>query len=396
MHWKLWLTGLRLRTLPASIAPVIVGAASAWGVFTHISGWGLHCIDITSEVSTAIGQPCDVRWYTIDGALPRFVGMTALCAGVALFLQIAVNFANDYSDGIRGVDEGRSIPESSAEAVEGAEAVEDVSHTALQGDSRTTSQNVRKPQRLVASGVPPKQVLAAAGIAAALACICGLAVSIISGQYWLIVLGALCLLAGWFYTGGRHPYGYAGLGELFVFIFFGLVATLGTEFVICQSFDDFGISNVTRFDFAQPFADSWNGWVWFWQGQFGIDLTGLFAATCCGLNAMMLLMVNNLRDIAEDEQHGKRTLAVRLGERGARIALITCVVIEVLIAALLVTTLWAPQGMVMLLVELVTPIFMMRSITQRDFHWALAYAGYHNLFFPILLVVCMAMSGVGA
>ena len=412
MHatWKLWLAGTRPRTLPASIAPVIVGAASAWGVFTHRGGWGLHCIDTTSEAPTALGQPCDVWWYTIDGAIPRFLGMTFLCIGVALFLQIAVNFANDYSDGIRGVDEGRSVPESHtanghqtgssfparSAAVSATAQLSPTQPTPAQPVTKVTkATKVTKPQRLVASGVPPKQVLAAAGIAAALACTCGLAVSIISGQYWLIALGALCLLAGWFYTGGHHPYGYAGFGEVSVFVFFGLVATLGTEFVICQSFDGFGIPNVTRFDFAQPFADGWNGWTWFWQGQFGIDLTGLVAAVCCGLNAVLLLMVNNVRDITEDKQHGKRTLAVRLGERGARIALVVCLALDVLLVAILVTVLWFPWGMILLLSSLAVPVRIVRSIARHDFRWALADAGYWNLFFPILFVICMGASGIG-
>ncbi|WP_420807736.1 UbiA family prenyltransferase [Bifidobacterium hapali] len=323
--------------------------------------------------------------------------MTFLCIGVALFLQIAVNFANDYSDGIRGVDDGRSVPES--HTADGSRTASSLpaqpAATAQPAAPAQPVTKVTKPQRLVASGVPPKQVLAAAGIAAALACICGLAASIISGQYWLIALGALCLLAGWFYTGGHQPYGYAGLGEVSVFVFFGLVATLGTEFVICQSFDGFGIPNVTRFDFAQPFADSWNGWVWFWQGQFGIDLTGLVAAVCCGLNAVLLLMVNNLRDITEDKQHGKRTLAVRLGERGARIALIVCLALDVLLVAILVTVLWFAWGMILLLSSLAVPVRIVRSIARHDFRWALADAGYWNLFFLILFVICMGASGIG-
>ena len=107
----------------------------------------------------------------------------------------------------------------------------------------------------------------------------------ITGHWWLLAVGVCCLLAGWCYTGGRHPYGYAGLGELFVFVFFGLVAVLGTQFVLCGT----------------------------------VTATGVLGAVQAGLLSCVLLMVNNLRDVDSDHVHGKRTLAVRLGERRARI-----------------------------------------------------------------------------
>ncbi|WP_225431758.1 1,4-dihydroxy-2-naphthoate octaprenyltransferase [Bifidobacterium platyrrhinorum] len=299
---------MRPRTLPASIAPVLVGAASAWSV---LSGGGQHCVSTDDGVwmDMEMGKgPCAMPWYAYGDALPRFAGMTLLCMGVALFLQIAVNFANDYSDGVRGTDESRGV------------------HESVSG----------KPQRLTASGlVAPGRVLAAAGVAAALACVCGLAVAVLSRQYWFVGVGLLCLAAGWWYTGGRHPYGYAGLGEASVFVFFGLVATLGTQLAVVQAFDGFGMPGAWRIDVSSPFdVSAWSGG-WYWRGAAGLDWFGFLAAVCVGLDAVALLMVNNLRDIDDDRVHGKRTLAVRLGERGARAALVACEAAQWLTSAFL-------------------------------------------------------------
>ena len=354
MDLRLWLQGTRPKTLPASVAPVIVGAAAAWrriaelGICSLIYPVSQHCIANSTLQSTLID---------------RFWPLAILCAMVALFLQIAVNFANDYSDGIRGTDQGRDVDESpsygdsaTAAAVNhgtsGIAATASATAPAALGVARTP-----KPRRLVASGVPPKHVLIAAAVAAALACVCGLTVSVLSQHYWLIAVGALCVIAGWFYTGGSHPYGYAGLGEASVFVFFGLVATLGTEYALAGD----------------------------------VDLLGVLAAVACGLNAVALLMVNNLRDIVEDGEHDKRTLAVRLGERGARIAFIAVVVVEELIAALLVTILWAPWGMVILISSLAVPVRMIRDVHHDRFREALGAAGYQTLFFAILFALCTAV-----
>lgn len=360
MTMGLWIQGLRPKTLPASIAPVIAGTAAAWSVFTRSDGWGTRGRIITGSYATP--------WYTIDGALPRFLGMALLCMGVALFLQIAVNFANDYSDGVRGTDAHRGASET----------------------------RTGKPQRLTASGlIAPKRVLAAAGISALLACLCGLGVVIVSRQYWLILVGVLCLIAGWFYTGGKHPYGYAGFGELFVFVFFGLVATLGTEFAICQSFDGFGDPDVMIFDFTQPW-ESVGIPGGFWQGRYGIDAVGMMASVCAGLSAVMILMVNNLRDIDDDRIHGKRTLAVRLGRRNARTVLVACAVVNWLIATVLMLIVGFGGGLVVWAgVAVIMQTMLIQAVSRRDFRTALDIAGRQCLVFSVIFVVGVLAAGDG-
>ncbi|WP_257494769.1 1,4-dihydroxy-2-naphthoate polyprenyltransferase [Actinomyces wuliandei] len=230
-----WAEVVRLRTLPAAVAPVVLGSGAA----------------------AALGT----------ASLPRCL----LAAGVALTLQVGSNLANDYSDGVRGTDDDRT-----------------------------------GPPRLTASGqVDPRSVKYAALGCFALAGVLGLVLVALAGQWWLLGVGAAAVAAAWFYTGGSRPYGYMGLGEVFVFVFFGLVATAGTAYVQ---------------DGSVP------GWLW-------------LAACGVGLIACSLLMVNNLRDIATDPRHGKMTLAVRLGERGARRAFVAMVCAPVVLAVAAV--LWA-------------------------------------------------------
>ena len=217
-----WLAGARPRTLPASAVPVIVGTAAA-----HAGG---HVI-----------------WWRAVAALV-----------VAVSLQVGTNYANDYSDGIKGTDDVRV-----------------------------------GPVRLVASGLRPAgRVKGAAFAAFALAGLAGLVLAAVAG-WWLVLVGAASIAAGWFYTGGPRPYGYAGFGELFVFVFFGLVATAGTAYV-----------------------------------QLG-HFTALAAvgAIPVGLLAVAMLVVNNLRDIPGDTESGKRTLAVRVGAPRTRRIYAACVLL---------------------------------------------------------------------
>nr|WP_241830771.1 1,4-dihydroxy-2-naphthoate polyprenyltransferase [Agromyces atrinae] len=177
--------------------------------------------------------------------------LALLCLVVALCLQIGVNYSNDYSDGIRGTDEHRV-----------------------------------GPARLTGSGVAsPKRVLAVALAFFALAAIAGLVITVITQAWWLIAVGAVAIVAAWFYTGGKRPYGYFGLGELFVFVFFGLVATCGSAFVQSGTIGDEA-----------------------WMSGIGV-----------GLIACAVLMANNLRDVEQDRIAGKRTLAVLVGPTAGRV-----------------------------------------------------------------------------
>ncbi|KFJ03350.1 1,4-dihydroxy-2-naphthoate octaprenyltransferase [Bifidobacterium thermacidophilum subsp. thermacidophilum] len=229
MRFADWIRGARPKTLPLAVAPVITGAA----------------------VASVSGAPYDTR----------FLAVMLLCMGVALFLQIAANFANDYSDGIRGTDEHRDAAGAAGHAADEQAAV-------------------RAPARLVASGVNPRRVLFAAGTNAVAACACGLAVCALTGYWWFIVVGVASLLAAWCYVGGSHPYGYHYLGEVFVFVFFGLVAACGTMFAL--------------------------------SGR--ITAGGVGAGAANGLVAVAVLCVNNLRDIESDREHGKHTWMTAFGQ----------------------------------------------------------------------------------
>ena len=225
-----WLAGTRPRTLPAAVVPVLIGSGVALG-YARFSWW-----------------------------------RAGLALVVALALQVGVNFANDYSDGIRGSDEQRV-----------------------------------GPVRLVAAGLaPPRQVRAAAFGCFLLAGAAGLALAAVT-SWWLVAVGAGCIAAAWFYTGGPKPYGYSGLGEVFVFLCFGVVAVAGTAYV-------------------QMNALSW---------------LGLAASVPAGLLACALLMVNNLRDIGTDTVAGKRTLAVRLGDARSRQGYVLTLLVPFGVAALL-------------------------------------------------------------
>ena len=225
---KDWVQGARPRTLPAAVVPVVVGTGVAIG-YGRFSAW-----------------------------------RAAAALVVALALQIGVNYANDYSDGVRGTDERRV-----------------------------------GPVRLVAAGIaPPRQVRSAALACFAVACLAGLVLAAVT-SWWVILLGAAAVAAAWFYTGGRHPYGYHGFGEIAVFVFFGLAAVAGTTYVEMGS----------------------------------LPWLGLVAALPVGLLACALLVINNLRDIPSDTVAGKRTLAVLLGDSHTRALYTGCALVPFAIAA---------------------------------------------------------------
>lgn len=258
-----WIEGARPRTLPAALSPVLAGSGVAW----------------------------------FERAFSPLLAGLALV--VALALQVAVNFANDYSDGIRGTD---------------AERV--------------------GPLRLVGSGrAEPQHVRNAAFACFGVAALAGLAIVVLTTQWWLLALGAAAIAAAWFYTGGRHPYGYLGLGELFVFLFFGLMAVAGTVYIQVGS----------------------------------VPASGWWASAGVGALACLILVANNLRDLDGDRAAGKRTLATRLGDAGTRrffAGLVGLAVVGILGVAA-TTTWWALLGLVALAVLFVPIRDVLRGVRGR-------------------------------
>jgi len=284
-----WIAGARPRTLPAALAPVLVGTG----------------------VAAALG-----------GFAP---GAALLALVVALALQVAVNYANDYSDGRRGTDTDRV-----------------------------------GPMRLVGSGAAtPRQVLVAALLAFAVAGVAGLLLAALS-SWWLVAVGAVCMAAAWTYTGGPLPYGYRALGEVFVFVFFGPVAVVGTTYV-----------------------------------QTG-TLPGLafVAAVPVGLLIVAILVVNNLRDIEGDAVAGKRTLAVLVGDHRTRLLFAGLFVVAfAVVAAVAVARPWAASAL------LATPLAVPPARTVLSggrgpaLVGALQGTGLLTLATGVLLAAGLALSG---
>jgi 1,4-dihydroxy-2-naphthoate octaprenyltransferase len=240
-----WVAGARPRTLPAAVAPVLAGT----GVAAYDDG--------------------AVWWKAL------------LALVVSLALQVGVNYANDYSDGVRGTDDERV-----------------------------------GPMRLVGSGAAtPAAVKRAAFLSFGVAALTGLVLAATTA-WWLVAVGLVCIVAAWFYTGGSSPYGYLGLGEVMVFVFFGLVAVMGTVFVQTRT----------------------------WPAE------GWYAACAVGALACAILVANNLRDIPTDREVGKLTLAVRLGDDRTRglFVLLVGVALVALVGVALATTWWALLGLVFL------------------------------------------------
>ncbi|WP_420453532.1 1,4-dihydroxy-2-naphthoate polyprenyltransferase [Ilumatobacter sp.] len=253
-----WIIGARPRTLPAAVVPVALGAGCALGVVRG-GGWfpGVASADVAAG---------PIWWRA------------ALALVVSLALQVGVNYANDHSDGVRGTDDVRV-----------------------------------GPARLVAGGLATaSEVKRAAFVAFAVAAVAGLALALAT-TLWLLAIGVAAIAAGWFYTGGPRPYGYLGLGEVFVFVFFGLVATVGTTWVSVEA----------------------------------ATALSLVVGAAAGSIACALLVVNNLRDIPTDREVGKRTLAVRLGDGRTRwlyVGLVVATFALVIVAAAIRP--WAITGVV--------------------------------------------------
>ena len=279
---KLWIEGARVRTLPLAIAPIALGAGTA-------------------------------------SSLDSFdLALSLLALAVALFLQIGVNYANDYSDGIRGTDKNRV-----------------------------------GPLRLVGSGsAKPEAVKIAAFVFFLLAALAGFTIVLITGFWFLVVIGLAAIVAAWFYTGGKNPYGYAGFGELAVFIFFGLVATIGTNFI-----------------------------------QTGIiDPLAVLVGGGYGLYASAVLMVNNIRDIETDTKSKKITLAVRMGKKLSLRVFILMLWIPVLLNLMLILVYPATLlGLLNLLLVLPATLIALDGKSPKDLITALKLTSFAGLGFGVLV-----------
>jgi len=279
-----WVLGARPRTLPAAVAPVLVATALA-------------------------------------GSEASFV-RALLALIVSLSLQIGVNFANDYSDGIRGTDSDRV-----------------------------------GPTRLTASGLAsPAAVKAAAFISFGVGAVAGLALAAMS-SWWLIAVGIASILAAWGYTGGKNPYGYIGLGELFVFIFFGVVATVGAYYVQTET----------------------------------LTLDALLASIPMGTFACALLAINNIRDRALDEPAGKKTLAVRFGDRKARHLFATLILVGYL-AALAMGKPWVLLTLVTAPIALSLVRGVLGQAQGRELIPFLAKTGQLQLLFALIFSTSLVLS----
>ena len=282
MSIKNWITGARVRTLPLAVAPIVLGSASA-------------------------------------DLVDRFDSVLALLALlVALLLQIGVNYANDYSDGIRGTDANRV-----------------------------------GPLRLTGSGlVRPQAVKLAAALTFGLAALSGFAIVLITGQWWLIAVGVLCIIAAWYYTGGKSPYGYAGLGEIAVFVFFGLIATVGTAYIQILEVDAMAV-------------------------LLGINF---------GFYATAVLLVNNIRDVKTDRESGKNTLSVRIGVRASKVLfaalLVMPVIFNLFLAALYPATIIGLANLMLVFPALLAGV---KGKGPKDYISALKLTSFAGLGFGLLV-----------
>jgi len=286
---SLLILGSRPRTLPAAIVPVCVGVATIENI----------------EVA---------MWWKI-----------VLAAIVSLALQIAVNYANDYSDGVKGTDDVRV-----------------------------------GPLRLVGSGlVAASTVKRAALVMLCIAAVAGLVLALVS-SLWILLVGVCAMIATWTYTGGPRPYGYAGLGEVFVFVFFGVVATVGTQYVVSQS----------------------------------ITILAFVASLAVGAIACALLVVNNLRDLDGDALVGKKTLAVMLGDQATRyffVALFVVAAVAVCAVAVM-SQVWVLLGLLGLSTGVGALKLVLQGASKISLIGVLALVGRTQLIFGVLFSVGIFLS----
>ena len=284
----LWVKGARLRTLPLALAPVVLGTGSA----------------------------------VLAGAFD--LGLALLALVVALSLQIGVNYANDYSDGVRGTDDVRV-----------------------------------GPARLTGSGaVEAHLVKRAAFVSFGVALLVGALIILLSGLWWFVAIGACAVVAAWLYTGGPKPYGYAGLGEVVVFVFFGLVATTGTAAIMIGE----------------------------------IPLEAWLTGSAAGFFAAAVLLVNNIRDIEQDTVAGKRTLAVRMGQKPATWLLIVLLLMPyAILAALSLMFFFAPVVFITSVLTGVIIVIVVAAKTPRELVTALGLMTMNALLYAVGLALAIAL-----
>lgn len=318
---RIWAMAARPWTLPAALAPVFVGSAAAWHALQQ--GVGVFR-DVTQ---TVIGEPASASIVVASGTDEfRWLAFLAALFG-AIFIQIGTNLANDYSDAKRGADTVDRLG----------------------------------PVRVTASGLAaPRRVLVATALAFALATLCGVYLAFAVGPI-LIAVGLVSIAAGILYTGGPKPYGYEGLGEVFVFVFFGLVAVNGSYYVQLEQ----------------------------------IDLAPVILSIPVGLLSAAILVVNNVRDIDTDRRAGKRTLAVRLGRERTRTLYVAMVALSYLSLPLVLVAggEWAPALVGLLSAPLaLRPIRAVRERTDGPaLNGALADTGALLGAFALLVAISLAI-----
>lgn len=278
--------------MPLAVAPVFLGSATAYS---------LDSLDL---------------------------GLAALALAVALLLQIGVNYANDYSDGVRGTDANRV-----------------------------------GPKRITASGLArPDAVKRAAMITFSLAALAGLLIVVLTAQWWLVLVGLAAILAAWYYTGGKRPYGYNAMGELAVFVFFGLVATVGTNFI----------------------------------QTLVLDPLAVLLGSAVGCYAAAVLLVNNIRDIETDRQSGKNTLSVRIGAKASKTLFMLLIWLPVLLNFLLVLIYPATLlGMLNLLLVLPITLIILESKNPGELITALKLTSFAGLGFAVSVGLGIALVSFG-
>jgi len=329
-----WVQGARPRTLPAAVAPVLLGTAAAYLVLAPVlrgdvsrCGWlGSPPLDLDEaacEAYRVLDSHAAAAWAV-------FSLRALLALVVSLALQVGVNYANDYSDGIRGTDDARV-----------------------------------GPVRLVGQGLAPaRRVRLAAFASFGVAALAGLALVLLTQAWWLVVVGLAAIVAAWFYTGGPRPYGYAGLGEVFVFVFFGLVAVMGSTYVQ--------------------------------------TLTFTAAALGCGVAAgslsVAILLANNLRDIPTDTLSGKRTLAVRVGDAGTRTMYSLAIAVPYLVAVAIAISHvpWALLAFVSVPLAVRPARIVRGGAVGRDLVPVLAGTGLLLLGYAMALSLGLVVQGLAA